>query len=191
MTPISIETEAKFRVTSHEAVRERLRAAGAQCLGMVLETNRILDRPGGMLRRQGCGLRLRTAVSLDGTTVDSTLTFKGQRAPGAMKKREELEVEVKDAQVLDCILDRIGLVEVLWYQKHRESWGLDGCRVELDEPPHLGFFVEIEGPDESAIRRVQGKVGLRDEEIVSDSYVHMLLAYCNEHGITDHRLALP
>ncbi|MCH7886073.1 MAG: CYTH domain-containing protein, partial [Planctomycetes bacterium] len=74
---MAVETEAKFRVESHDPIRQRLRAAGARSLGTVLETNLILDRPDGSLRRQGCGLRLRTSQPLEGETARTTLTFKG------------------------------------------------------------------------------------------------------------------
>lgn len=187
---MAVETEAKFRVESHEPIRRRLRAAGARCLGTVLETNRILDRPDGSLRRQGCGLRLRTSEALEGGTVRTTLTFKGPRAPGPLKVREELEVDLPDAETMGGILVRLGFVTVLWYEKRRESWQIADGRVELDEPPHLGWFVEIEAPDEAAVRRIQSELSLQDADMVAASYVHMLDTWCKEHGITDRRLPL-
>ena len=40
------------------------------------------------------------------------------------------------------------------------SWKLGGCTVELDELPHLGTFVEIEGPSEAAILKVRDQLQL-------------------------------
>ena len=146
-----LEIEAKLRVESLDPVRERLRAAGAELLGCVLEANRIFDRPDGSLRRGGCGLRVRSCVAESGDAPPATLTFKGPIVPGAFKSRDEVEVSVGDADVAVRILEALGFVVILAYRKRRESWRLRDCRVELDEPPHIGLFVEIEGPDDAAI----------------------------------------
>jgi adenylate cyclase class 2 len=185
------EIEAKLKVPSHEPVRRRLREVGAERLGAAVETNVILDRGDGSLRKQGCGLRVRSARSVDGPGTVATLTFKGPRQPGALKIREEIEVEVADGERLLNLMKALGLVEVLWYQKRRESWRMSGCRVELDEPPHLGLFVEIEGPSESAVFAARAELGLEHTELVHASYVSMLVSYCEREGISDRRLRLP
>jgi adenylate cyclase, class 2 len=188
---VTLEIEAKFRVGSHEPVRERLRALGAQFIERVLETNHILDRADGALRRDGCGLRVRvTSGAGEGGLVRATLTYKGPRRAGALKSREEIEVEVGSGERLVEMLHRLGFQTVLWYEKRRESWGLEDCRVELDEPPRLGLFVEIEGPDEERIRAVQLDLGLRDEQLVRESYVELLCDFCREAGVAHGRLPL-
>lgn len=185
------ETEAKLRVESHEPVRERLLMCGAVFEGRALETNRIFDRPGGSLSRRGCGLRIRTIAAEGGREPQATLTFKGPVRAGPFKSREELETPIGDAETVVNILNAIGFVVILTYQKRRESWQLGECRVELDEPPHVGLFVEIEGPNETAIRSAQAELGLAGATHVKASYVRMLLAYCNEHGLTDRVLEWP
>ncbi len=192
------EIEAKLRVDSHDPVRERLRAAGAELIARVLETNRIFDRPDATLSRKGCGLRIRTAAPegpTPNTKVDpivhpATLTFKGAVGTGPFKSREELEVQVSHAETAVRILESLEFVQILSYQKRRESWRLRDCRVELDEPPHIGLFVEIEGPSETAIRVVQADLGLKDAPHVRPSYVRMLAEYCEEHAITGRVLSL-
>lgn len=185
---MNFEIEAKLRVDSHEPVRETLRALGAECLGRGLEENLIFDRPDGSLRRQGQGLRVRTVSPDDLSQQHATLTLKGPVMPGAFKSREELEVSMGDAGTGITILERLGFVCVLSYQKRRESWRLDDCRVELDEPPLIGRFVEIEGPNEAAIRAVQEKLHLGGARHVAASYVGMLGAYCDQNGIDPHNL---
>ena len=185
-----MEIEAKFRVASHDGVRERLRGMNAECCGVVIETNVILDRADGSLRKAGCGLRVRSTQVADGSPGVATLTFKGPRKPGPLKSREELEVTVGDGAMGERIMAACGFVTILSYEKRRESWIVGDCRVELDEPPHLGLFVEIEGPGEAAIAKVQTALGLGGEAHVRDSYVHMLIEYCRDHGIVERRLEL-
>ncbi len=186
-----IETELKLRVESHEEVRRRLQEADASLIETGLETNRIYDRPDGSLRKRGCGLRLRSVLFADGKESRATLTFKGPRRAMAFKSREELEVGVDDADAMERLMEGIGFVQVLRYQKRRESWQLDECRVDLDEPARIGLFVEIEGPDERTIRRVQHKLKLDGQGDVAPTYVGMLVAFCKANGITSRTLDLP
>lgn len=154
-----------------------------------IETNEIFDRPDGSLRQRGFGLRIRS-FDIEGGETRATLTVKGPRLPGPLKKREEVETRVEEAARAARILEMLGLVRVLCYEKRRESWNLDACRIELDEPPHIGLFVEIEGPDEAAIRTVQERLGLAGMTHVPTSYVKMLAEYCDRYGITEHVLRL-
>lgn len=188
---MSTETEVKLRVKTHDPVRKRLQQAGAEPLGCVVETNRIFDRPDGSLRGVGCGLRVRSTVAEDGGGREATLTFKGPVKPGEFKSREELETSVEDGETTTDILKGLGFEVILTYQKRRESWQFRDCRIELDEPPHVGLFIEIEGQSEDAIRSVRDELGLGSASLERASYVRMLVAYCKEKGITDRTLVLP
>lgn len=182
---MAIEIELKLRVESHEPIRARLKSLGATLRKNVVETNRILDRPDGELRRRGCGLRIRTVVGVDGSTLPAKLTFKGPRMPGDLKARQEIETAVQDPAATVELLGALGFETALCYEKKRESWGWRGCIVELDEPAGLGLFVEIEGPDSTTIRAVQTDLQLQHLEPVSVSYVGMIAAYCEARSIAD------
>ncbi len=187
---MAIEIELKLQVESHDAVRERLRELGGIFEGVYLETNHIMDQPDGTLRRQGKGLRVRSMVCEQGKEVPATLTFKGPRLAGALKSREEIEVEVSDAEDARNVLVSLGYVSVLTYQKRRERWRFSSCHIELDEPPYLGCFVEIEGADEQTIRGVQKELQLDTFSDVSPSYVHLLMDYCKANDIVSRNLQL-
>ena len=118
------------------------------------------------------------------------MTFKGPVVPGPVKSREELEVGLSNGETTVQMLERLGFGCFLHYQKRRESWELGGWRIELDEPPHIGLFVEIEGPDAKTIRRVQAKLGLQEVPHTPASYARMLLVYCEEHNLSQRRLIL-
>jgi adenylate cyclase, class 2 len=171
-----IELECKVRVTSHAVLRDKLRRGGASHIGTVLETNSLFDLPDRSLERAGCGLRVRSIVPLEGQGEGSTLTYKGPRAEGPFKRREELEVVVSDAGATAGVLRALGYTERIIFEKRRESWLLGPCRVELDELPRLGLFVEIEGPDEPAIRSAMTALELAEADSIIKTYASMVVA---------------
>jgi predicted adenylyl cyclase CyaB len=163
------ELEAKVQVPALSPVRAALSAAGATRRGASHQLNRFFDTADGALRRRGCGLRIRTADN------GASIAFKGPFQPGPFKRREEFETEVADAAAAEAILRGLGLEAVFEFGKHRESWSLDGCFVELDSVPELGEFVEVEGPDEPAIRAVLARLGLDRLPVIRAGYVELLL----------------
>lgn len=171
----SLEIEIKLRVSDHAPVRAKLKECGAEFRGRAMETNWILDRVDGSLRESGCGLRVRKAVNDETGATKCSLTFKGPARISKVKSREELEVVIDDAGLTVRILESLGFGVRLEYTKRRESWVLDDCKVELDEPPRLGLFVEIEGPEEELIERVRAKLGLDGAQVEKTSYVAMLM----------------
>ncbi len=180
-----IELECKLPVSSHKPLREKLRSLGAQYLGRVLETNRLLDRSDGSLRQTGCGLRVRSVVSLDGHAPRATLTFKGPRLDGPFKQREEIESAVDDADALYDILRILGFTRTFLFEKERESWQLGDARVELDALPLIGCFVEVEARDEGIVRDVVERLGLDPAAAINDSYVTLLAEQVADGGRGD------
>lgn len=170
------ELECKLAVADHAPIRTALRDAGAAPVGRVVEINHLFDRPAGDLRRADCGLRVRTAEAVDRDETRATLTYKGPRCDGAFKQREEIEVVIDDAAAAIRILESLGYAEQLRFEKRRETWRLSDCTIELDEIPPSQRFIEVEGPDESAIRGVLDKLGLDPAASIRDSYVAMILA---------------
>lgn len=185
------EIELKLRVASHDAVRQALGDRGATLVRRGVETNRIYDRRDGSLRRKGYGLRVRSVVCADGADLPAVLTVKGPRAPGVLKSRQEWETTIGSAETMHAMLAALGFAKILEYEKRRESWRLGDCLVELDGPPHIGLFVEIEGPTERVIERTRRDLGLAGAEAVADSYPKLMMDYCQEHGIVDRVVALP
>lgn len=173
---MSVELECKVHVEDHDSVRRALKAAGATYLGRVLETNRLFDRTDGSLCASGQGLRVRSTSVLDGQSPGTTLTYKGPRQVSTFKRREEIEVNVDDAESMTGILLALGFVERFRFQKRRESWTLNPCQIELDELPVLGRFLEVEGPDEAAIGKVLRLLGVGSAEPIRETYVSLLSA---------------
>ena len=64
-----LEIEIKLKVESHEEMRARLAALGAEHVGMVRETNMFFDRPDRGLRKADSGLRVRLTTAARANAV--------------------------------------------------------------------------------------------------------------------------
>ncbi|MFB3894255.1 MAG: class IV adenylate cyclase [Phycisphaerae bacterium] len=175
------EIEAKIKVRDFRAILKALRKAGAEFLGTAVETDQFFDTRGGDLRRRDCGLRLRTIRMLrrgaEPPPPGALLTYKGpKKRPRGLKIRREVQTYVRDAGILASIFEALGFVPTVMVRKRRRSFVLakpGRCRVELDELPGLGRFVEVEGPSEKAVKEACRALGLEGEPITR-SYVSMV-----------------
>jgi adenylate cyclase class 2 len=184
------ETEVKLAVESFDGVRGQLVAGDAVRIGCVIETNWFFDRPDRSLAAGDQGLRIRAVDPVDGSSAPAVLTYKGPANAGPIKSRPELELTIAEPDAARELLLAIGFVEILVYQKRRESWQFWSCRVELDELPHLDRFVEIEGPDQQTIVEARRRLGLAEAAVADQSYLAMLLRYVERQGLASPRVML-
>jgi len=176
------EIEAKMKVEDFGEIRQRLRALSARRVGSEMETNTFFDTPDGSLVREGKGLRVRDSRDRQTGKERHIVTFKGPQQKGELKSREEIEFPVDDGQSAMALLKAIGFEQVLSFEKRRETWELDDCEVVLDELPILGTFVEVEGPDETAVLRLREKLGLGAIPLISTGYATMLSRHLDSSG---------
>lgn len=175
------EIEAKVRIPGApgaEAFRRRMEASGPGAPGTrtVFEVNRLFDDAEESLRRRGAAVRLREERSAaDGRTIRTMLAYKSPLVESPLKRRPEVETQVDSSDAVATILEAIGLSETFRYEKRRTVWRVGECEVALDEVPHLGWFVEVEGPSEKAVRARLADLGLADAEIIRTDYVHLLV----------------
>ena len=198
---MSEEIEAKVRIADPAAFRRRMAERNESGGETVFEDNRLFDDAAGTLRRRGAALRVREERPAGGSEpLRATLTYKGPRAESELKRREEIEIEVqaapgfagasrRDAEAtpgapgLADIFEAMGLRETFRYQKRRSVWRVGECEIALDELPHLGWFVEIEGPTERAVRAGLEALGLADAELLSADYIHLLTERLKSLGL--------
>ena len=188
---MAVEIEAKMKVDDLEAVRNRLKAAGATLIGDFLEKNLFFDTDDRSLLTADEGLRLRLTQNLATSEHVNTITFKGPRKHGQLKSREETEVNVDNFDNAATLLGCLGYVRVLQFEKRRESWSFRSCKVELDTLPHLGTYVEIEGPQDEAVMAVREAMQLTHRPLVRSSYIAMLMNHLQESNSTDREVKLP
>jgi adenylate cyclase class IV len=188
------EIEIKIKVADLASMRHRLNELAAADHGAMLEVNTFFDRPDESLRRADCGLRLRTETPLvdapggSGSPASAlagraTITYKGARNKSEMRSREEYNLAVDPAPHAAAILEALGFVRTISFEKRRHTWHMDDCEVVLDELPHFGTFVEIEGPSEAAVRAVQARLGMAEQPGVADTYIKMMVEYVRTHDV--------
>ena len=167
-----VEIEAKLKVGSLQEIAEKLTALGAEFLQEQTQTDYYFDDKSATLTKTDKCLRLRR--QLTGQDERTFLTYKGAKEKDDFKKRQEIEIEVLDADSAEKLLSEIGYDRALVVEKKRRVWRFSQCSVALDELPSLGNFVEIEGPDSQRITDVQRKLGLTNLPHIPRSYAFLI-----------------
>ena len=162
-------------------MKKHLNQQGAEFLGTVLQTDLFFDDSAESLRGRGCGLRLRCEKVLrrgaNGAPVDSRaiITFKGPVVKNTrVKIREEIETRLDSPKSAAAILSACGMNPTVSIQKRRSSYRIGRARIELDELPLLGKFVEIEGLSERNVETVRKRLNI-DGDHIPESYLSMTL----------------
>ena len=166
------EIEAKLKVDSLQEVERKLAELGAEFSEEQLQTDYYFDDANGTLKEGDRCLRLRRELA--GKDERIFLTYKGAKKKDNFKKRQEIEIEVKDIDSAANLLSALGYEKALVFEKRRRVWRFGGCEVALDELPLLGSFVEIEGSDDEKIVSVQRDLGLADLQHIPRSYASLM-----------------
>jgi adenylate cyclase class 2 len=186
-----VEIEAKMKVNDLAVIKQRLIACGATLIGEFLERNTFFDTEDRTLLAADEGLRLRQNLDLNTGKSVCIMTFKGPRQHGQLKSREETETTVGSFADASGLIERMGFMKVLSFEKRRDSWSLNGCEVELDNLPRLGTFVEIEGPRDETVLKTREMLQLTDRPLVRASYIAMLMTNLQEAGDPTHEVLFP
>lgn len=183
-----LEIEAKLKVDSLDPVVRRLADCGRSMRSETVQTDTYFDTADRALQHTDQCIRLRCESSEDRERL--ILTYKGARQANDFKKRQEVNLEVQDADAVEHFLGALGYVRALAFNKRRRTWPMGGCEVALDELPLLGAFVEIEGPDSGTIARVQSTLGLDDRPHADDSYASQIAREMARLGLKQREVFL-
>ncbi|WP_144920204.1 class IV adenylate cyclase [Halorubrum salsamenti] len=190
-----------------DAVRERLREAGAERVDARRQRDAYYDAPHRDFAETDEALRVRRESPLSVEAVPGSpdvarsdeeppaetakLTYKGPRLDEGSKTRVEHETAVDDGEAIDGVLSGLGFDPAAVVEKRREFWSFAGFTVTLDAVDGVGEFVEIEREvdDESAIEATRDealaaldRLGLDGDSQVRTSYLGLLLADGEETG---------
>jgi adenylate cyclase class 2 len=111
------------------------------------------------------------------------LTYKGPPEGGKHKSREELELDLSDADAIAAILDRLAYHPVFRYEKFRTEFGQHESSgvATVDETP-IGVYLELEG-DPSWIDGTARKLGFAETDYITASYARLYLDWCKVQGV--------
>jgi pantoate--beta-alanine ligase len=179
-----LEIEQKYAHADFAALERRLAELGARPGEEVAEADQYFNAPDRDFARTGEAFRMRRVGR------DNFLTYKGRRAPHAVKTRTELEIPLppgdEAADQHAQLLEHLGYRHVAVVRKRRRTFHLDrggfAFTVCLDEVEELGRFAEVEvlaPPEqtEAARNTLSGfaqELGLSDVE--QRSYLSLLLS---------------
>ena len=177
-----LEIEVKLHLADLAPLRAAL-AARATPLEQprMLEVNLRFDTPQGTLAQRREILRLRRSR-------DVRLTHKRPAQPaGELLGRPEVEVVVEDFEATREVLERLGFVVVVCYEKYRAVYCLGTVQVALDELP-FGAFVELEGPSAEALAQAARDLGLPWNQVFQGSYLSIFDWLRENRGLTARNL---
>lgn len=154
------ELELKFLEIDKEALISKLKEKGARLhVDSILKTI-YFDTKNGDFRSNDEVLRLRTL----GDKVELCRKM-NRRMEGECRASEELEVFVSNFDEMVCILESLGYVQGLVFEKIRTEYVLsDGSHFAIDEFPGIPVFVEIEAESVERINELAKEYGLQNYE---------------------------
>lgn len=176
------EYEARFCDIDPEVIVERLKAQSATrhmprtLMRRIVFKNHDIETRGGWLRLRDQGERTFLTykqVASDESAIDSVL---------------EAEVEVGAFDATKALLEAMGFIALRYQENYREEWTLDGVTFDIDTWPGLPTFLEIEGPDEPAVRRATAALDLNFGDASFGSVDEVYLAAHGRDILTETRL---
>lgn len=186
------EIEIKLKVEDPHVLKQRIKECGFVVVERRhFESNIVFDYRDLRLRKSRSLLRLRTKGNRH------ILTFKGPpHASDSYKIRNEIEMEVKDGETLQRILEALGLRSTFRYEKYRTAYAEKGRRksaetslLVYDETP-IGPYIELEGREKWIDQKAR-HLGYEKQEYITASYATLYQKQCRRDGIKPKDMVFP
>ena len=148
------EVELKFLEIDTEAIRQKIILLGAKKVFDGVMKAAYLDNEAGDIKKTNRVVRIRT----EGEKV--VLAYKEPQESTFASSSKETEITVSDYDVTKALFAKLGFTPSREYEKHRESYKLEGYSFELDTIPGIPTFLELEATSEDAIIQICAKLEL-------------------------------
>ncbi|WP_326585741.1 CYTH domain-containing protein [Streptomyces sp. NBC_00481] len=189
-----IEAELKARVRAPEAVARALDEWAEGRSETYQDT--YYDLPDGSLRARDEELRLRFLADHGTGDRRTLLTFKAAAVDEASGSKPEYETRVGDSQIAQAILEHLGYVPAIVFEKRCRSHAFEAygrpMLATLVRVPELdGTFLEIEtlvqeeaevGAALDDIRAVLDELGIAPEDLTRELYTDAVAAVRRTHS---------
>ena len=122
-------------------------------------------------------------IKFDTDEISAVITYKGKKLDDRSMAREELELEIPDAEVGKTLLQRIGFYSVpvlekkRWYFRRNEMTACVDQVTGLGDYLELEIMVETEAEREGALQRIENvlvSLGYSMKDTTRHSYLSML-----------------
>jgi adenylate cyclase class IV len=169
------EVELKGVVADPDALRARLRAAGAREIYRGALRDARFDLPSGALLARDHVLRLRVSEGPQGRSA--VLDCKGPTSIAeGYKVREELSTPCGDGDVMRDMLRHLGYVVIHEIDRDIEQYDVLGATCRIETYPRMDVLLEVEG-DPPAIDAAIATLGLDRAEFTSDRLADFVARY--------------
>ena len=116
---MSVEVEIKLKIEDPEQLIEKLEGLGFIKGEQLLESDTYFTSENHDFVKLGEALRVRQIRNVDTDEISAVITYKGKKLDDRSMAREELELEIPDAEVGKTLLQRIGFYSVPVLEKKR------------------------------------------------------------------------
>ncbi len=123
-----------------------------------------------------------TWIRLRHDGIKSTLAYKERKDDG-VKGVSEAEVRVDSFNKAKQILDNMNLKFVAWQENKREQYQLGEIEFSIDYWPLLPPHVEVEGPDEAAVKKGVELLGYTMDQTTTKTKLELY----KDKGIDQHK----
>lgn len=137
-----IEVEVKAKIRSFDEMRKRLDEINAVKVKTEHQEDRYFNSQVRDFAQTDEALRIRETKSDDKHNL--FITYKGPKIDAKSKTREEVEMEIEDADKASKIFENLGFKEVRTVVKDREYYQYENYEISLDNVHGLEPYMEIE-----------------------------------------------
>ncbi|MFF4945521.1 adenylate cyclase [Streptomyces rubiginosohelvolus] len=162
-----VEYEAKYLDVDPAAMASRIALAGGEHKGGRMMRRYVYDT---VPPAAGRWVRLRDDGSL------TTLCVK-EITSDAIDGTSETETVVGDFETTHALLGRMGVPHRSYQENHRDSWVLDGVRLEIDSWPLIPPYLEIEGDCVEDVHGVAARLSIAVPELTSENTTKVFARY--------------
>ncbi|MEU3185343.1 adenylate cyclase [Streptomyces sp. NPDC006923] len=176
----AVEYEAKYLNINPAAMAARIADAGGTYAASRLMRRYVYDT---VPAAEGRWIRLRD------TGRDVTLCVK-EITSDAIDGTRETETSVGDFEITHALLRRMGISSRSYQENRRDSWLLDGVRLEIDSWPLIPPYLEIEGDGAEQVWATAKRLSIPREELTSENTTKVFTRYgIDLKSITDLRFS--
>ncbi|MEV7656397.1 adenylate cyclase [Streptomyces anulatus] len=162
-----VEYEVKYLDVDRVAMASRIASAGGEHKGGRMMRRYVYDT---VPPAAGRWVRLREDGSL------TTLCVK-EITSDAIDGTSETETVVGDFETTHALLGRMGVPHRSYQENHRDSWVLDGVRLEIDSWPLIPPYLEIEGDCVEDVHGVAARLSIAVPELTSENTTKVFARY--------------